>query len=143
MIALSIRQPWAWLILNAGKGIENRTWPTKFRGRFLIHAAKGCTFREHQEAVSFMRSIRGQSVAMAPSRWASALDQDRWRAGERQPIEYGGIVGEVEIVDCVRQSDSPWFTGAFMGHYGFVLRDPKPLPFRPMPGRPGFFEAAA
>lgn len=26
MIALSIRQPWAWLIINAGKDIENRDW---------------------------------------------------------------------------------------------------------------------
>lgn len=30
--AISIRQPWAWLILNAGKDIENRDWPTNFRG---------------------------------------------------------------------------------------------------------------
>ena len=43
MLALSIRQPWASLILKAGKDIENRDWPTKFRGRILIHAAKGCT----------------------------------------------------------------------------------------------------
>ena len=32
MKALSIRQPWAWAIINAGKDIENRQWPTKFRG---------------------------------------------------------------------------------------------------------------
>ena len=39
MKALSIRQPWAWLILHGGKDIENRTWATKLRGRVLIHAA--------------------------------------------------------------------------------------------------------
>jgi hypothetical protein len=33
--ALSIRQPWAWLICHAGKNIENRPWRTQFRGRFL------------------------------------------------------------------------------------------------------------
>lgn len=32
MKALSIRQPWAWLILHAGKDIENRVWQTRFRG---------------------------------------------------------------------------------------------------------------
>jgi hypothetical protein len=48
MKALSIRQPWAWLILHAGKDIENRDWPTRFRGRFLIHAAKGMTRDEYE-----------------------------------------------------------------------------------------------
>ena len=28
MKALSIRQPWAWAILHAGKDIENRDWRT-------------------------------------------------------------------------------------------------------------------
>lgn len=39
-IALSVRQPWAWLIVHRHKGIENRSWPTKFRGPFLVHASK-------------------------------------------------------------------------------------------------------
>ena len=38
MKALSIKQPWAWLIVNGFKDIENRTWRTKIRGEFLIHA---------------------------------------------------------------------------------------------------------
>ena len=41
MKALSIRQPWAWHIIHDGKDIENRKWPTNYRGWFLIHAAKG------------------------------------------------------------------------------------------------------
>jgi hypothetical protein len=49
MKALSIRQPWAWLILNAGKDIENRDWLTRFRGPFLIHASKGMTRAEDTE----------------------------------------------------------------------------------------------
>jgi tetratricopeptide (TPR) repeat protein len=38
MKALSIRQPWAWLIVHGVKDVENRTWRTNFRGRFLVHA---------------------------------------------------------------------------------------------------------
>ena len=53
MLALSIRQPWASLILKAGKNIENRDWPTKYRGRILIHAAKGMTRGEHEDAIHF------------------------------------------------------------------------------------------
>lgn len=50
-------------------------------------------------------------------------------------MERGGIVGSVEIVDCVDESDSPWF----FGRYGYVLRDPRPLPFWPCKGQLGFF----
>jgi hypothetical protein len=39
MKALSIKQPWAELILQKRKTIELRTWNTKFRGYFLIHAS--------------------------------------------------------------------------------------------------------
>jgi hypothetical protein len=42
----------------------------------------------------------------------------------------------VEIVDIVRDSASPWFTGPC----GLVLANPEPLPFWPCRGRLGFFE---
>jgi len=109
MKALSIRQPWAWLILHAGKDIENRGWPTSFRGRFLIHASKGMTRAEYELAIKLPYFSE---------------------------LERGGIVGEAEIVDCVTDSDSLWFSGIF----GFVLRNAKPLPFRPLRGMLGFFE---
>ena len=51
-------------------------------------------------------------------------------------LERGGVIGSVEIADCVEESDSPWF----FGKYGFVLRDPKPLPFTPWKGQLGFFD---
>lgn len=49
MKALSIRQPWAWRILHEGKDIENRDWPTRFRGTFLIHASKGVDTADQDE----------------------------------------------------------------------------------------------
>ncbi len=39
MKILSIRQPWASLIVNGYKEYEFRSWNTKFRGEFLIHAS--------------------------------------------------------------------------------------------------------
>ena len=47
----------------------------------------------------------------------------------------GGIVGLAEIFDCVSASASPWF----MGEYGFLIRNARPLPFRPCRGQLGFF----
>ena len=40
MKVLSLKQPWAELILQGRKKIELRKWNTKFRGEFLIHASK-------------------------------------------------------------------------------------------------------
>lgn len=123
MIALSIRQPWAWLILNAGKDIENRTWRTNVRGRILIHAAKGCTRGELEGAKTFLY-CRVQPVQ--PFLMPAIVDE----------LERGGIVGSVEIVDCVSSSKSVWFTGP----QGFVLREPQPMPFAPFKGQLGFFD---
>jgi hypothetical protein len=39
MKIISIRQPWADLIVNGSKNIENRSWPTSYRGPVLIHAS--------------------------------------------------------------------------------------------------------
>jgi len=44
MKALSVRQPWAWLIAHGLKPVENREWETHYRGPVLIHASK--TFSE-------------------------------------------------------------------------------------------------
>ena len=42
MKAITIKQPWASLIVEGIKDIENRTWKTSFRGRVLIHAGMNC-----------------------------------------------------------------------------------------------------
>lgn len=120
MIALSIRQPWAWAILHAGKDIENRTWhpPAWLVGRrFLIHASKGCTRAEYEDAADDIYLVTRNVV---PS--LSELDR-------------GGIVGAVTLARVVTDSESPWFGGAV----GFVLTNPKPVPFVPCNGQLGFF----
>ena len=39
MKCISIRQPWAWLIIKGVKPVENRTWSSSYRGPLLIHAS--------------------------------------------------------------------------------------------------------
>ena len=123
-LIISVRQPWAWLIMHAGKDIENRTWSTKVRGRVLVHAAKGVTKDEWRAAWGWVRE-------RCPEAWDKGCLEIQ--AGT---IERGGIIGSVEIVDCVKSSDSPWFAGP----YGFALRNPWPLPFEPCRGQLGFFK---
>ena len=40
MKVISIKQPWASLIINGYKEYEFRTWKTKYRGKILIHASQ-------------------------------------------------------------------------------------------------------
>lgn len=121
-LALSIRQPWAFSIVHGGKDIENRQWPTRYRGPLLIHAAKGMTRDELDDWKDFIaeRNLDGP-----------------WRDGKTVgDLQRGGIVGACDLVDCITQSDSPWFVGRF----GFVLRNVRPLPFMPCRGALGFFK---
>jgi hypothetical protein len=119
MKAISIRQPWAWLILHGGKDIENRSWSTGFTGRVLIHASKGMTRDEYDEA---------------------AECYDPGDIGPDLPpfekLERGGIVGAVDITGCTASHPSPWF----FGRYGFTLANPEAWPFIPYRGQLGFFE---
>jgi len=122
MKALSIRQPWAWLIVNGHKNIENRSWKTLQRGPVLVHASKTMT-RDDYEAARETLEL------------ASAFEPHQIELPSFEELELGGIVGRVEIVGCVHKSPSPWFFGDF----GFVLEHAEPLPFRPYKGALGFF----
>ncbi len=114
MKALSIRQPWAWLIATGLKDVENRTWRTSFRGPFLIHA--GSAF--DAEGYAWVVSTTGLVLPR----------------GEQ--FDRGGIVGKAEIIDCVTESNSRWY----FGPYGFIIRNARVLPFLPMKGKLGFFD---
>jgi hypothetical protein len=127
--ALSIRQPWAWLIVNGYKNIKNRTWPTKFRGRVLIHAGKGMTHDEYDDVEDFL--MFSESPTMQSIRLPSFA-----------ALERGGIVGVATITGCtpsVRRS-SPWH---IEGQFGFEIADTRALPFLECKGALGFFNVSA
>lgn len=115
--AISIRQPWAWLIVNGWKNIENRMWRTSYRGPVLIHASKGMTMDEYQACALF---VAGFSTLRLPP-FAT--------------LERGGIVGMATILDCVEDHPSEWFCG----EWGFVLADQRPFPFVAFKGALSFF----
>jgi len=91
------------------------------RGRVCIHASKGITKDEYEDAAAFMRDVIG--IECPP-----AIDLLR-----------GGIIGSVEVVDVVTKSDSGWFVGP----RGLVLHDPRPCEFIPAIGALGYFNWSA
>lgn len=118
--ALSIMQPWAFLIVNGHKNIENRDWPTRYRGPVAIHSGKKIDAEPARDLRDGAHPVTGRSVYLAT------------------PFVYetGGIVGVADIVDCVSDSDNEWF----VGRYGFVLANQRPVPFIPVKGALGFFD---
>ena len=82
MKALSICQPWAWAILHAGKNVENRTWPTWYRGQLLIHAGKSRRYYDAEDPDDWMEAYG----VKLPS-WSD--------------MPQGAIVGVATVVDCV------------------------------------------
>jgi hypothetical protein len=96
MKALSLKQPWAYLIFH-GKDVENRKWATKYRGPLLIHAS----LNYDEEGDSWVRQYFPEIEI--PSN-----------------LPRGSIVGKVDLVDCVTKHTSRWF----FGPYGFVLSNP-------------------
>jgi len=152
MKTISIRQPWAWAILHAGKRIENRDWRAapSYRGSLLIHASKGCTGPEFASAAIWMHE---QHLA-TPIEWR--LDRQHPDTPKIQALSTmprGGIVGVCDLVDVIlpggvyaskaypanpaHRADSSWYVGAI----GLVLDNVRPLSFLPLKGALGFFEA--
>lgn len=99
---LTVRQPWAWAIIHGGKDVENRSWPTKHRGPLLIHA--GSAFEPDG-----YETVKQLATQQPPP------------AGE---IIHGAIIGVVELVECLQDSQSVW---AVIGQWHWCLRNPQPL----------------
>ena len=109
MKALSVRQPWAWLIVTGHKDIENRTWRTSHRGLLLIHASQTVD----RDALAYFRAdFRREGIP-----WPRQLHT-------------GALVGTVTVVDCVTRHPSDWFSGPI----GWVLANPGEFP-KPVPAR--------
>jgi len=113
--ALAIRQPYAWLIVNGIKDIENRSRRTHFRGRILIHASLNTSLL-----------------------FADTLETLNKHAGIKIPESFdaGGIVGVAEIVGCEWRHGSTWKDPS---SWGWVLANARPLPFRACKGALGLF----
>ncbi len=146
MKALSIRQPWAWAIVNAGKTVENRDWkpdgPNMREARRLqnsdiaLHAGKGMTRKEYLDYLLFARSILAPSaVVQTPKR------EDLERGGIVAVARFVGIVDE-RIEDYETRPElnaarwSPWF----FGPYGFALANVRKTKFAAINGALGFFD---
>jgi len=96
MKALTIKQPWADLIVSGIKDIENRTWRTKFRGRIYVHASQ----KHACDKWEIPHLLNDQQLDSLNSDQEHELVNGIWLKSS--------IIGEVEIVDCVLNHSSIW-----------------------------------
>lgn len=73
MKVLTIKQPWATLIIDGYKKYEFRSWKTNYRGKILIHAGKSLE-KEHNSKFEIYNLHH----------------------------EYGAIIGEADLIDCIK-----------------------------------------
>ncbi len=114
MKALSVTQPWATLIVIGAKEFETRSWATKFRDRFFVHASKGfpAWAREACEEPFFREAL-------------TAAGYSGWRS-----LPVGAIVGTAMLADCIRTDDAVIserereFGDFYPGRFAYRLEDP-------------------
>lgn len=141
MKTITIKQPWASLIVEGVKDIENRTWKTNFRGRVLIHAADKSW-------------IWHKVLNYITPKMKEVFVNNRLTGKWLRELTTGSIIGSVEIVDCVINHSSVWAESTTVRHmgdnvsfvdgdavYNWVLANPIKFP-EPIPikGRLGFWD---
>ncbi len=116
MKTLSLKQPWAELILQGKKKIELRKWNTKFRGEFLIHASK----------IPDAKGMHGFGFRDLPCGFiigsAKLVDVKKYRNSE-----------EFKKDRDLHLADESW------GGYGFMLEDVKRIKEIPAKGNLNFW----
>jgi predicted transcriptional regulator len=118
MKALSIKQPFAELVLQGKKKIELRKWNTNFRGKFLIHSPK-VPEDQAMEKFGFKELPKGCILGKVELVEVKKYKDDKEHKKDKN----------------LHLADAVW------GNYGFILKNPerfkKPIPCK---GNLGFWE---
>jgi hypothetical protein len=115
---LTVKNPWAYLIIFGGKDIENRVRKTNYRGRIAIHCSK------ESDRLAYM-GYGGNDPVLK-----KAFEEVCEKRAEIEKLN-GKIIGTVEIYNCsypaltVQVSNSPWIEMISPWHYW--LKNPEPL----------------
>lgn len=105
MKVLTIKQPWATLIINGYKRFEFRSWRTNYRGELLIHAGKSVDKDAMKRLNKYLKN----------------------------EIPLGKIIGKVNITDCVEldeklkeellKENRDIYRNPKIGEYGWKIED--------------------
>lgn len=112
MKALTIKQPWAQLIVEGVKDIENRTWKTNFRGRIYVHSSA-------VDPGEIYKYLNQEQRDLMLSKWDII-----------PKLNKSSIIGEVDIIDCVVNHKSIWAQHGMT--YEVATTEDEKYPFKPI-----------
>jgi hypothetical protein len=123
---LSVRQPYASLLVSGVKDIENRSRRTSFRGTVLIHASA----KEHDVVQLLRRQDHFSTVDIDTMVQMDEVDEKSL---------FSCIIGSIDIVDCVHNHPSEW---AQKGQWHWVCANARKFehPIRGVKGKLGIWE---
>ena len=120
MKTISIKQPWAWLIANGYKTVENRKWYTGHRGDNLIHASK--SKKDLERDLEYVRQV-----------FKIGIDQDQ--------LIFGQVLAVADLIACTKEPkdriDQYWHD---KGHFAWILRRIRQIDPFEVRGRLNLFE---
>jgi hypothetical protein len=134
--ALSLTQPWPFIVMNFGKDVENRSINIgNYRGPLLLHAAKGMTAEDYEAAVNFVRARFGFALAHLIPPPNSPL------------LVRGAIVARTNVVNQIRPGEELLLSEDqrkwYMGLHAYVFDRVVSTPIVPCKGALGFWRVPA
>lgn len=162
MRALTLRQPWPWIMLHLGKRLENRAQNIgNYRGPLALHAGLSDTEVEWEVAADFVEQRVGREAAQAL--WSRCPGFGKKRTGHPE-VQYGVIFAVTSVVDqfgpewvCDKYpallADAPervremkaWVEQRkwYMGEHAYLLDELRPVPPVSCRGLQGFWPVPA
>lgn len=120
MKAISIKQPWAWLIANGYQTVENRKWYTGHRGDILIHASK--SKKDLERDIEYVRQV-----------FKIGIDPEQ--------LSFGKVLAVADLIACTKEPeagvDKYWHE---KGCFAWSLRRIRPIEPFPARGKLNLFE---
>lgn len=103
MKVLTIKQPWAELILRKRKRIELRNWTTSFRGEFLIHSSKKSD-KDSMERFGFKKLPEGQILGRANLLGVKDyVDEEEFKKDGHKHLVIGGFSKHGFLIENARR----------------------------------------
>ena len=114
MKVISIKEPFATLIMNGSKLIETRSWKTNYRGELYIHASKKLIKKEYLNNPYIFKLVKDKNM------------------------NYGNIICKVNLVDCIymdqkfldeiKKNKQEYNLGLYkLGRYAWLFKDVVPI----------------
>ena len=135
MKALTVWQPWAWLIVIGDKPVENRSWATDYKGPMLIHAGKHAFDESCLDMLAQRREL--ELCHKIIEHFEISIKKGKLVVGNQR--EFGGLIGAAKLLGCsFGDTKNDLWAADELWHWQY--NHPVELPFVPCAGAQSLWE---